>query len=59
MSKGRDPIKVGVLFSQTGVTSTIESTQLQGTLLAFEEINESGGIDGRELQPICYDPASS
>jgi branched-chain amino acid transport system substrate-binding protein len=59
MKMGKDPIKVGVLFSKTGVTSTIEVSQLQGTLLAFEEINEAGGIDGRELLPVYYDPASS
>ena len=36
----------------------IEETQLRGTLLAIEEINENGGIDGRELVPVIYDPAS-
>jgi branched-chain amino acid transport system substrate-binding protein len=59
MKMSKDPIKVGVLFSKTGVTATIEASQLRGTLLAFEEINEAGGIDGRELQPVYYDPASS
>jgi ABC-type branched-subunit amino acid transport system substrate-binding protein len=36
----------------------IEETQLHGTLLAIDEINENGGIDGRELAPVIYDPAS-
>lgn len=36
----------------------IEETQLRGTLLAIKEINENGGIDGRELVPIICDPAS-
>ena len=49
---------MGVLFSHTGVTSVIEETQLRGTLLAIEEINSAGGINGRELVPIIYDPAS-
>lgn len=52
------PWRVGVLFSRTGPMSIIEETQLRGTLLAIEEINERGGIDGRELVPIIYDPAS-
>lgn len=55
----KDPIRVGVLFSETGVTSTIGHSQLQGTLLAIGEINEGGGIDGREIVPVCYDARSS
>ena len=50
--------RVGVLFSQTGVTSTIERTQLNATLLAIEEINARGGILERPIEPILYDPAS-
>ena len=53
-----DPIKVGVLFSETGVTSSIGKTQLLGTLFALAEINEAGGIDGREIVPVQYDPQS-
>jgi branched-chain amino acid transport system substrate-binding protein len=52
------PWRVGVLFSRSGHMAIIEETQLRGTLLAIEEINESGGIDGRELVPVIYDPAS-
>jgi branched-chain amino acid transport system substrate-binding protein len=54
----KDPLKVGALYSRTGVTSAIESSQRLGTLLAIEEINDHGGIDGRELVAIEYDPAS-
>jgi branched-chain amino acid transport system substrate-binding protein len=50
--------RVGVLFSQTGVTSTIERTQLNATLLAIEEINANGGVLGRPVEPVMYDPAS-
>lgn len=55
----RDPIRVGVLFSETGVTSTIGRSQLQGTLLAIDEINEAGGIDGREVISVRYDARSN
>lgn len=54
----KDPVRVGVLFSETGVTSTIGLSQLQGTLLAIEEVNEAGGIDGREVVAVRYDPQS-
>lgn len=50
--------KVGVLFSKTGVTSVIEKTQLNATLLAIREINAQGGIHGRTIKPIVYDPES-
>lgn len=47
-----------MLFSETGVTSVIEDSERMGTLLAVQEINESGGINGRELQVVSYDPES-
>ncbi|MCW8307205.1 transporter substrate-binding domain-containing protein [Acidiphilium sp. PA] len=53
------PWRVGLLFSKTGITSVIEQTQLQASILAIEEINAAGGINGRELQAIHYDPGSS
>jgi branched-chain amino acid transport system substrate-binding protein len=57
-SWGGEPWRVGVLCSQTGVTAVIEESQLKGTILAIEEINSVGGINGRELVPVIYDPAS-
>ncbi len=50
--------RVGVLFSQTGVTSAIERSQLNATLLAIEEINAAGGVLDRPIEPVIYDPAS-
>ena len=54
----KDPIRIGILYSETGVTSTIGLSQLQGALLGIQEINEAGGIDGREVVAIRYDPQS-
>jgi len=51
--------RVGVLFSQTGVTAAIERSQLNGTLLAVDEINKAGGVLGRPIEPNIYDPASN
>lgn len=53
-----DPIKVGVLYSETGVTSSIELSQRFGTLFAIDQINEAGGVNGREIVPVFYDPRS-
>ena len=57
-AKSNEPIRVGVLFSETGVTSVIEESERMGTLLAIQEINDAGGINGRELQAVSYDPES-
>jgi branched-chain amino acid transport system substrate-binding protein len=56
--KNTDPIRVGLLFSKTGVTSNQESSQLYGALFAIDEINGLGGVQGRELVPVYYDPQS-
>lgn len=53
-----EPWRVGVLFSKSGFMAVIEETQLRGTLLAIDEINAAGGINGREILPVFYDPAS-
>ncbi|MGE8399937.1 MAG: transporter substrate-binding domain-containing protein [Delftia tsuruhatensis] len=54
-----DPVRVGILYSATGTTSTIGQSQLQGAQLAIDEINEAGGLLGRELVAVRYDPAST
>lgn len=51
-------IKVGVLFSLTGTTAIIEESLNKATLMAIEEINAAGGINGMKLVPIVEDPAS-
>jgi urea transport system substrate-binding protein len=51
-------IKVGVLFSLTGTTAIIEESLHKATLLAIEEINDAGGINGMRIVPIEEDPAS-
>jgi urea transport system substrate-binding protein len=51
-------IKVGVLFSLTGTTAIIEESLNKATILAIEEINAAGGIDGRKIAPLVEDPAS-
>lgn len=53
-----DSWKIGLLFSETGVTSIIERSQLHGALLAIEQINQRGGVRGRPIEPVRHDPAS-
>jgi len=56
---GNEPWRIGVLFARNGCTSEVERTQLFGTLLAVEEINAAGGVNGREIVPIVYEPGSA
>ncbi|WP_428929601.1 transporter substrate-binding domain-containing protein [Marinibacterium sp. SX1] len=53
-----EPWRVGVLFSKTGCLANIEYTQFMGTMVAIDEINDTGGINGREVVPVSYDPSS-
>ena len=48
--------KVGVLYSRTGVTSVTESEHFFGTALAIGELNSRGGVLGRAIDPVAYDP---
>ncbi len=51
-------IKVGVLFSLTGTTAIIEESLNKAAIMAIEEINDAGGINGMKIVPIIEDPAS-
>ncbi|MDQ0315763.1 transporter substrate-binding domain-containing protein [Amorphus orientalis] len=58
-AKSNAPWRVGVLFSQSGVTAAIERTQLNATLLAIDEINSAGGVAGRPIEAVAHDPQSN
>ena len=53
-----NPIKVGVLHSLSGTMSISETAVADATLLAIEEINDRGGILGREVVPVVKDGRS-
>lgn len=48
------PIKIGILHSLSG-TMMMEKSLVDSILLAVEEINNSGGILGRPIEPIVID----
>lgn len=54
----RAPWRFGVLFSRSGVTAAVETTQLHATILAAEFVNAAGGLCGRPIELVVYDPAS-
>jgi ABC-type branched-subunit amino acid transport system substrate-binding protein len=53
-----DPWRVGVLFSRSGLTAITETEHFLGTALAIQEINQAGGVLGREIEVVAYDPES-
>ncbi|MGH8907441.1 MAG: urea ABC transporter substrate-binding protein [Egibacteraceae bacterium] len=53
-----EPIKVGVLHSLSGTMSISEVAVKDAELLAIQEINDEGGVLGRQLVPIIEDGAS-
>jgi urea transport system substrate-binding protein len=53
-----EPVRIGVLHSKTGSMALSESPVLDATLLAVDEINQAGGVLGRQVQPIVIDGKS-
>ena len=51
-------IEVGILFSLTGGLSIIEKSLADATLLAIAEINDKGGVMGKQITWILEDGAS-
>jgi len=52
------PIKVGVLHSLSGTMAISEKPLVNGILLAIKEINQKGGLLGRQIKPIIIDGKS-
>jgi urea transport system substrate-binding protein len=49
------PLKIGVLYCRTGPRAPREEPVAASILLAAREINETGGVLGRPIQPILAD----
>ncbi|MDE3178414.1 MAG: transporter substrate-binding protein, partial [Acidobacteriota bacterium] len=55
---GQSVVKVGVLQSLTGTMAISEVTVKNATLLGIQQVNASGGVLGKKLDPIVEDGAS-
>ncbi len=53
------PIKIGFIFILSGRLATFGTMSKQGAELAIEQINETGGINGRKLVGIFVDSKGS
>jgi len=52
------PIRIGVLFSLTGTMAISETSLVEATQLAIQEINARGGILGRQIEIVLVDGQS-
>lgn len=57
-SLAADPIRIGVLEDQSGEFAAATIQKVHGAQLAAKEINEAGGIMGRPVELVIYDPQS-
>ena len=53
-----DTIKIGGVFSLTGVTAITEESMTNCAQLAVDQINDAGGVNGEKLEYIVKDYAS-
>ena len=52
------PIKIGVIAALTGVAAPYGTQSLNSFKLAVEDINEAGGVNGRDLEVMALDNRS-
>ncbi len=52
---GEQPVKVGMVEPLTGVYEKLAEAEVGGARLALEEVNQSGGILGRQAQLLIED----
>ena len=53
-----DVIKVGILHSLSGTMAISETTVVEAEKLAIKEINEAGGVLGKQIEAVVEDGAS-
>lgn len=55
---GAEPIKIAGIFALTGRAAHIGTAQRDAVLIAIDEVNEQGGINGRKLEMVMEDTES-
>ncbi len=50
-----DTIKVGALFNITGGQASLDEPAHRAFQLYFDQLNEAGGINGRQVEVVSYD----
>lgn len=52
---GSGSIKVGIMGPHTGDNSSYGLACLNGAQLYFKQLNEDGGVNGKQIEPVVYD----
>lgn len=58
-ARAQDTVKIGILHSLSGTMAISETSLRDVVLMAVEEINKSGGVLGKQIEPVVVDPASN
>ena len=58
-AQAAETIKVGILSSLSGTMAISETPLKDMALMTIDEINASGGVLGKKLEPVVVDPASN
>ena len=53
----KEPIKIGILHSLSGTMAISEVSLRDTVMMAVEEINAKGGVMGKKIKPVVFDPA--
>lgn len=53
-----ETVKIGILHSLSGTMAISEVSLRDAVLMAVDEINATGGVLGKKIQPVVVDPAS-
>jgi urea transport system substrate-binding protein len=53
-----EPVRVGVLHSLSGTMATSTTPVVDATLFAIDEVNQNGGVLGRQIKPVVADGGS-
>ena len=55
LAHAAEPVKIGVTYDQTGACAHASIHAMNGLLIAVDEINAKGGINGRKVELISID----
>lgn len=58
-AQGKDAIRLGVNLDTTGYAAWLGEPELRGVQLLAQQVNDSGGINGRPIELIVYDNESN
>ncbi|HWL11116.1 MAG TPA: transporter substrate-binding protein [Planctomicrobium sp.] len=56
---GEDPIRIGLLHSLSGTMASSEMQVVDAVMLAVDELNQAGGVLGRQIEVVLADGRSS